>query len=92
MLLVIFDIDGTLLNTYQVDGDCYVRALEIEFNIHLLDQDWDQFDTVTDAGIFRELFWQNFGRFPEPGEVRAFIDRFVALLEKSHQDSPELFQ
>ncbi|MBU0517031.1 MAG: hypothetical protein KJ621_19925, partial [Proteobacteria bacterium] len=66
--------------------------LEIEFKITLVDQDWDQFETVTDAGIFRELFRQNFGRFPEPGEVRAFIDRFVALLREAFGASPELFQ
>lgn len=92
MQLVIFDIDGTLLNTYQVDGDCYVRALDIEFKITLADQDWDQFETVTDAGIFRELFRQRFGRLPDPGEVQAFIDRFVALLREAYEASPELFQ
>ncbi len=92
MLLVLFDIDGTLLNTYQVDGDCYVRALELEFGIALADQDWDQFETVTDAGVLRELFAEKFGRPPEPEEVRAFIDRFVSLLRQAYEAAPELFQ
>lgn len=92
MRLVIFDIDGTLSDTYQVDGDCYVRALKEKFDITLTDQDWDQFETVTDAGVLREIFQVRFGRFPEPVEVRAFIDRFVALLQQSCEDAPDRFQ
>ncbi len=92
MQLVMFDVDGTLLDTYQVDGDCYVRALDLEFQITLTDQDWDQFETVTDAGIFRELFREKFGRLPGPGEIRAFIARFVALLQEAYQASPDLFR
>jgi phosphoglycolate phosphatase-like HAD superfamily hydrolase len=92
MRLVIFDIDGTLADTYQVDGDCYVLALEMEFGIALADQDWDQFETVTDAGIFREVFRKKFGRSPGPDEVKAFIYRFLALLDRSCQESPDRFQ
>jgi phosphoglycolate phosphatase-like HAD superfamily hydrolase len=92
MLLVMFDLDGTLLNTYQVDGDCYVRALELECGIALADQDWSRFETVTDAGVFREVFVKTFGRAPEPKEVQAFIDRFMDLLREAYDHAPERFE
>ncbi|MHC5724190.1 MAG: hypothetical protein ACYTXY_08540 [Nostoc sp.] len=33
MQLVIFDIDGTLTNTYKIDENCFVRAFALEFGI-----------------------------------------------------------
>lgn len=92
MILAVFDIDGTLLDTSKVDGDCFVRALELEFDISQPDQKWEEFNNATDSGIIYELFQRTFSRPPGPEEVRAFVDRFVSLLKEAHARAPRLFR
>ena len=49
-----FDIDGTLVQSYEFDEQIYACAVEqvIGFKI---DRDWSQYENVTDVGILNEL-------------------------------------
>ena len=49
-----FDIDGTLVQSYDFDEQIYACAVEqvIGFKI---DRDWSQYENVTDVGILNEL-------------------------------------
>ena len=85
MILVIFDIDGTLLDTSEVDGQCYLQALDLEFSIDGLSCDWSEFANPTDAGILNEIFRRTFGRPPDTKEVQSFKARFVSLLRQAHE-------
>jgi phosphoglycolate phosphatase-like HAD superfamily hydrolase len=83
--LVIFDIDGTLTLTNEVDSHCYVRAI-FEFLGVAIDDDWSHYRHVTDSGIARELFGRHRRCLEDLNEVR---NRFVALLEASLNANPE---
>ncbi|MCH8105989.1 MAG: HAD family hydrolase [Proteobacteria bacterium] len=54
MYHVMFDIDGTLVQSYEFDEQIYACAVEqvIGFKI---DRDWSQYENVTDVGILNEL-------------------------------------
>jgi len=52
---VIFDIDGTLLNSFEVEGDLFAVAVGKALNIPVIDTDWSTYRHVTDAGILAEL-------------------------------------
>ena len=92
MNLAVFDIDGTLANTNQVDAICYVRALELEFGLTGIDDDWSHYTHSTDPGIMNQVFRQNLGRLPSQAEVAAFQGRFLALLMEERRKNPGQFR
>lgn len=88
MNLVIFDIDGTLLRTFGLDGDCFARAFEREAGITGLDHDWNSYRSSTDAGLTMEIFQDHRGRPPRDREVAAIKQRFFKDLEISLRAEP----
>jgi phosphoglycolate phosphatase-like HAD superfamily hydrolase len=82
--LIIFDIDGTLTATTDVDSDCYTRAISDHLGSPV-DTDWASYRHVTDAGIATELLTKH-GRPIE--ELAAVKERFVTLLMRALHESP----
>ncbi len=80
MILAVFDIDGTLLQSMQADARCYTQAL------HELGLDngarWAECRDTTDPGIFRELFFEVHARAPTAAETRRFKQCFFGLLNE----------
>ena len=77
--VVVFDVDGTLTRTNDLDGRCYAQALEERLGAPI-DSDWAGYRHATDPGIFIEAFERRLGRPPDDGELAAFRDRFLSLL------------
>ncbi|MBI4831043.1 MAG: HAD family phosphatase [Candidatus Lindowbacteria bacterium] len=90
--LAIFDIDGTLVNSTEVDAECFVRSITEEFGIHDIDDHWEHYKNVTDAGVFEEILEKAFARKPSESEVQRHIKAFLRLLEASHAEDPGLFR
>ncbi|CZF78576.1 haloacid dehalogenase-like hydrolase [Grimontia celer] len=57
MNLFMLDVDGTLIDSYDFDSDCFRSAVEEVVGIELTD-DWGAFTNVTDVGILEELIEQ----------------------------------
>jgi len=92
MNAVIFDIDGTLLQSASVDDDLYrmaVRAVlgSVQFRSSLSD-----YDFVTDSGILSQVLQDN--ALPlEPDPTRSIKSAFVSLLKehiREHGSFPEV--
>ena len=49
--VALFDIDGTLTATNEVDRDCFLAAFLQEFAITEIDSDWLGYEQTTDRGI-----------------------------------------
>jgi phosphoglycolate phosphatase-like HAD superfamily hydrolase len=88
MNLVLFDIDGTLTLTNQVDNECYVCALAEALGTANIDTDWTKYRDVTDSGIASELLAARHGTPPSSEQVNAVRERFVALLEQAFAQDP----
>ena len=84
-MLAIFDIDGTICDTQDVEGRCYVQAFEETFGVRLATTDWTSFEEPTSSGIVRSICK---GRGDVKEKEIIFRDRFVALLEKERPDFP----
>ena len=52
--LIIFDIDGTLCNTKQVDEECYEAAFEGATSASISNVDYESFKHMTDQSIWEE--------------------------------------
>ncbi|WP_034994939.1 HAD family hydrolase [Beijerinckia mobilis] len=79
--LVVFDVDGTLIDSMAIGAECYIGA----FNDHLpgarARADWENYRHVTDSGVAIELYQRHFGRMPTTQELRSFQDLYVERLK-----------
>jgi beta-phosphoglucomutase-like phosphatase (HAD superfamily) len=63
-MLAIFDNDGTICDTQEVEGRCYALAIERVTGLSLSTIDWSCFDEPTSSAIVRQLLagdvsWQH---------------------------------
>ena len=49
-----FDIDGTLVNSYKFDEECYLKAAETVLAVKI-SSNWEGYEHATDAGILDEV-------------------------------------
>jgi phosphoglycolate phosphatase-like HAD superfamily hydrolase len=54
MHLVMFDIDGTLVDSAGFDADLYAQAVEGVLDIEV-DRNWDAYEHISDSGILDQL-------------------------------------
>ncbi|MDA0660839.1 MAG: HAD family hydrolase [Planctomycetota bacterium] len=87
-MLLLFDIDGTLTNTYGVDSDCYVSALWSTFGIDNVDTDWTTYPDATDSAILEHIFQTRFNRGPTIDETTRMIDCFQSSLVNAFESDP----
>ena len=77
-MLVVFDVDGTLIESVALDAELYDRAFLETFGVRLPTTDWATYRNATDAGIAEEAV-ERLG-VPTAGVVE-LRRRFVELLE-----------
>lgn len=65
MDLIMFEVDGTLTQSNEVDAKCFISAIKKAFHINHIDPDWSKYKYVTDSGIFSEIYESNFHRKPD---------------------------
>ncbi len=53
MHLVMFDIDGTLVNSYGFDEVCYLKAAQMILGVDISPK-WEEYLYATDVGILDE--------------------------------------
>lgn len=87
--LLLFDIDGTLLDTGGAGGASLLDAMEEIFSVRRQDMPPLNLAGATDGGVVRELFTQ-VGRVMEPEAVQRYIDTYLGHLERrlAHPDFP----
>ena len=92
MKFVIFDIDGTLTNTVNVEGKCFMKAFEQTFKISIWNQKWENFKNVTDWGITEEIILNKLGRTPDKAEYDLIISNFIWNLREERRKDQSQFR
>ena len=88
MHLVMFDIDGTLVDSAGFDTELYVEAVRGVLNVEI-DSDWNAYEHVSDSGILEEVL-RRVRPDSEHGHLAARVqERFVALVGDYLRRAPD---
>lgn len=90
MKLIIFDIDGTILDSVNADDRCFIQTFKDLYQIDLTNVDWNDFENVTDAGLTIEIFQKWLNRVPKKEEIETIKNHFKNLLENSINEFTEI--
>jgi beta-phosphoglucomutase-like phosphatase (HAD superfamily) len=82
MHLVMFDIDGTLVDSSGFDSKLYAEAVEAELGF-AIERDWNRYEHVSDSGILGELI-RDAGRDSERDPLAARVQRRFVGLVRDH--------
>lgn len=83
MELIMFDVDGTLTISNEIDTECYISAVKKALKINYIDSDWSKYKYITDSGISTEIFEQYFHRKPRSEELDLIKNYFVQNLKSA---------
>ena len=88
-MLAIFDNDGTICDTQEVEGRCYVGAIEAVTGRPLSTTDWEAFEEPTSSAMVREFL----AGHPELAVAEREIEReFVRRLKEEQPRFPGDFR
>lgn len=79
MKAIIFDIDGTLVDSCDVDSDLYAEAIQCVLNSPKIRKNWGDYRHVTDSGILLEVLKDN-GVAHSDDLIQRVKQRFVGQL------------
>ena len=92
MKYIIFDIDGTLTNTTEIDDLCYTQAIAETFGFSGFNTNYGHYENTTDSGILNQLSLERRNRPCTVTEMENFIDCFCYLLERAYEKQAHYFQ
>ena len=84
--LVMFDIDGTLVKSYDIDEDCFTSAIEEVLGVSV-NGDWQSYAHITDSGILNQIITEH-GLSQRREEIHSQIkSKFVEKIQESIDDN-----
>ncbi|MFP4528404.1 MAG: HAD family hydrolase [Candidatus Kapaibacterium sp.] len=94
MKLVIFDIDGTLTNTVDVDDICFAKAFKDVFGMDISGINWHRIKTLssgTDTGMAMEIYRSYKKVLPDMNDIITLRETFTRRLKFELITHPEKF-
>ncbi len=95
MKLVIFDIDGTLVNSMNIDDTSFFETFDELYNITIEKDEFVKYKEITsgtDMGLFKHIFSEFFTAPAKLTDTIEFKDYFISRIKKEYEDNPSLFK
>jgi len=89
--IVVFDLDGTLARTSEVDDACWLEAASDVLGLDSMETDWSRYPHSTDEAIALELIRTRTDLAPTDENVHRVRDAFAARIEAARRRRPEWF-
>src|SRR5258706_12205621 len=80
MPIALFDIDGTLTASNEIDSICFAEAFRDVFDLEI-DTDWNAYEHTTDRGIATEALIRS-GSAASESALAVHRTRFIELLDQ----------
>ena len=80
MVLILFDVDGTLTESLALDASVFLDTVRKTFGFRDISEDWASYQHVTGAGVLREIVETRLGRPPTAEEIVRVKTRLEAAL------------
>lgn len=87
MIATIFDIDGTLVESFGFDDACYISAIREVLGEVYIHNDWSKYKNVTDTGSLRQIMEEN--KIQEEGQIEEVRTKFGELIRQHLQNGGE---
>ena len=84
-MLAIFDNDGTICDTQEVDGRCYALAIERVTGLSISTLDWTTYEEPTSSAIVRELLAGDVAAVEKEEQIKF---EFCRLLQEERSNFP----
>jgi phosphoglycolate phosphatase-like HAD superfamily hydrolase len=91
MKLVIFDIDGTLINSQRICNDCTLSALQEALRVHDVCTDWAAYKSATDLGVLSEICSKELGRDLQTTDMQSYVAAYCKCLRQAKKKHSEEF-
>jgi beta-phosphoglucomutase-like phosphatase (HAD superfamily) len=88
MIITIFDIDGTICDSREIEGVCFVNAIENVTGITLSTLEWTEYPEPTSSGIVRGLLKGDPASSQKEMEIK---HEYCRLLGEARLTHPEEF-
>ena len=92
MNLVMLDIDGTLTQSYELDGEIFALAIAEVLGCPPIDVGLSGFVDVTSIGVTIEALQRLLGRNPEAEEIEEVEHKVLQHLERRYQESAGIYR
>ena len=95
MKLIIFDIDGTLVNSLNTDDQCFFDTFDELHNINISKVDFTKYKEVTsgtDLALFKHIFNEYFTAPSNLKDAFEFKEFFVSKLKSAYTANKKIFK
>ncbi len=82
MQLVMFDMDGTLTDSFSLDENCYVLAIQQALGLENVITAWDTYTHTSSSYCLQEIVRASRGTAPTPDESRAVQTRMIEIMSE----------
>jgi phosphoglycolate phosphatase-like HAD superfamily hydrolase len=90
MHAAIFDIDGTLLDSYGIDNSMYADAVRSALGTVIIRDAWDKYARVTDTGVLADICSDN--ALVYDGSVSTAVMNVYLGFLRSHMEAKGPYQ
>ena len=91
-ILIIFDIDGTLVNSDSRDSKAFAESYEEFFKRDFYSIDWKKYKHVTDHTIFHSVYEEHFGHACSVDQLDGFQQHYIDKLVANRQEDPKHYK
>jgi phosphoglycolate phosphatase-like HAD superfamily hydrolase len=85
MKLVMFDMDGTLTDSFSLDENCYVLAIQQALGLEKVVTEWESYTHTSSSYCLQEIVRATRGQPPTAEESRAVQRRMIEIMEEIRQ-------
>lgn len=86
MILLMFDLDGTLVDSLKIDRPLYARAVTEVLGIEGFDTRWTRYQRITNTGILQEISETHRGRPVTAEELLRVEGALLSLFRSAYAD------